>query len=92
MEQALLDRLSFVRVTGFSIEDDVPGETTTCRFRNGLIRLKVLDTLPDMLKRQLEDQGLLVREGSVVDASVVESQRRPRKGKGQCHEGNKQSC
>ena len=79
VEQALLDRLSFVRFTGFSIEDDVPDETTICRFRNGLIRLKVLDTLLDMLNRQLEDQGLLVREGAVVDASVVESQRQPRK-------------
>lgn len=78
-EQALLDRLSFVRFTGFSIEDDVPDETTICRFRNGLIKLGILDKVLDMLNGQIEDKGLLVREGAVVDASVVESQRRPRK-------------
>ncbi len=79
VEQALLDRLSFIRFTEFSIEDDVPDETTICRFRNGLIRLKVLDALLDMLNHQLEKKGLLVREGAALDASVIESQRRPRK-------------
>ena len=79
VEQALLDRLSFIRFVGFSIEDDVPDETTICRFRNGLIQLNILDKLLDRLNRQLEGKGLLVREGAVVDASVVESQRRPRK-------------
>ena len=78
-EQALLDRLSFIRFTGFSIEDDVPDETTICRFRNGLIKLNILDKVLDMLNQQIEGKGLLVREGAVVDASVVESQRRPRK-------------
>ena len=78
-EQALLDRLSFIRFTEFSIEDDVPDETTICRFRNGLIKLNLLDKLLDMINRQIEGKGLLVREGAVVDASVVESQRRPRK-------------
>lgn len=79
VEQALLDRLSFIRFMEFSIEDDVPDETTICRFRNGLIRLNVLDKLLAMINSQLEGKGLLVREGAVVDASVVESQRRPRK-------------
>jgi transposase, IS5 family len=78
-EQALMDRFSFIRFTGFSIEDDVPDETTICRFRNGLITLNVLDKLLDMINGQIGKKGLLVREGAVVDASVVESQRKPRK-------------
>ena len=78
-EQALLDRLSFIRFTGFSIEDDVSDETTICRFRNGLIKLNILDKLLDMINSQIGKKGLLVREGAVVDASVVESQRKPRK-------------
>lgn len=43
-EQALLDRLSFVRLTEFSIEDNVPDETTIRRFRNCLIKLNVLES------------------------------------------------
>lgn len=78
-EQALLDRISFIRFTGFSVEDAAPDEATICRFRNGLVTLKALDRLLDMVNAQLEAKGLLVREGAVVDASVVESQRRPRK-------------
>ena len=62
-----------------SIEDDVPDETTICRFRNELIKLKVFDKLLDRLNRRLEAKHLLIREGAVVDASVVESHRRPRK-------------
>ncbi|GAB7078438.1 IS5 family transposase [Megalodesulfovibrio paquesii] len=78
-EQALYDRLSFIRFVGLSFEGDVPDETTICRFRNGLIKLNILDKLLDRLNEQLEAKGLLVREGTVVDASVVESARRPRK-------------
>lgn len=78
-EQALLDRLSFIRFTGFSFEDDVPDETTIRRFRNGLIRLGLLDKLLERINGRIEARGLLVREGAVVDASVVESSRRPRK-------------
>ena len=79
VEQALMDRFSFIRFTGFSIEDDSPDETTICRFRNGLIKLNILDKLLDMINGQIGGKGLLVREGAVVDASVVESQRKPRK-------------
>lgn len=79
LEEALYDRISFVRFTGFSIEDSVPDETTICRFRNGLIKLKLMDKLLDIINGQLEELKLLVREGAIVDASVVESQRRPRK-------------
>ena len=79
LEEALYDRISFVRFTGFSIEDSVPDETTLCRFRNGLVKLNILDNLLDLINIQLEEMKLLVREGAIVDASVVESQRRPRK-------------
>lgn len=78
-EQALYDRLSFIRFTGLSFEGSVPDETTICRFRNGLITLNILDKLLDRLNKQLAAKGLLVREGAVVDAAVVESSRHPRK-------------
>jgi len=57
-EQSLLDRISFIRFTGLSIEGEVPDETTICRFRNGLIKLKIFDKLLDLLNRQREPKHL----------------------------------
>ena len=34
MEQALRVRLDFLQFTGFNVGDDLPDETTFCRFRN----------------------------------------------------------
>ena len=79
MEQNLLDRLSFLRFVDFSMEQEVPDETTICRFRNGLIKIDILTDLLEMINNQFEQKGLLVREGAVVDASVITSSRRPRK-------------
>ena len=78
-EQALLDRLSFLRFIDFSIEQEAPDETTICRFRNGLIRLGIFEELLEMVNEQLQAKGLLVKEGVAVDASVVSSCDRPRK-------------
>jgi len=57
--------------------DEVPDATTICRFRQSLVERKILKRLLDKLNHQLERQGLLVREGAIVDASVVSSARRP---------------
>ena len=70
-------RLFFIRFTEFSIEDSMTGETSICRFRNGLIKLKILDILLDMPNSQLQKQRLLAREDALVHASEVESQRKP---------------
>ena len=78
VEEALCDRLSFVRFTGLSLDhDEVPDSTTICRFRQSLVERNILKRLLDKLNHQLERQGLLVREGTIVDASVVSSARRP---------------
>jgi len=78
VEEALCDRLSFVRFTGLSLDhDEVPDATTICRFRQGLVERNILKRLLDKLNHPLERQGLLVREGTIVDTSVVSSARRP---------------
>jgi len=74
----LYDRLSFVRFIGLSLDhDEVPDSSTICRFRQSLVEKNVLKHLLDKLNHQLERRGLLVREGAIVDASVVSSSRRP---------------
>ena len=79
LEEAVNDRLSFLRFSGFSFESSIPDETTICRFRNDLARKGLDRKLLDQINRQLEKAGLLVRKGAAVDASLVSSARRPRK-------------
>ena len=79
MDDALADRISFRRFTGMSFGYDTPDSTTICRFRNHLLECGLDEKLFDMLGRQLQDHDLIVKRGVIVDASIIESSRRPRK-------------
>ena len=57
----------------------MPDHTTICRFRNILIEKDLLRPLLDDVKKQMEQQGKLVKKGAAVDASIVSSAPRPRK-------------
>ena len=78
-EAAVLDRISFIRFVGLSLEESVPDHTTICRFRNTLVAKKLLQTLLDEVNGQMEKQGKLVKAGVAVDASIISSAARPRK-------------
>jgi transposase, IS5 family len=79
MEAALSDRLSFMAFAGLSLDDATPDHTTIWRFRQALGAEGLLDRLLGELNRQLDAQGLLVKQGTLIDASVVTSAaRRPR--------------
>lgn len=79
LEEAVNDRLSFLRFTGFSFESSIPDETTICRFRNELVRKGLYKKLLTRINEQLESQDILVKKGAIVDAALVASSRRPRK-------------
>ncbi|QLA19015.1 IS5 family transposase [Desulfolutivibrio sulfoxidireducens] len=80
VEECLYDRLSFVRFVRLSLDhDQVPDSSTICRFRQSLLEKNVLKRLLDKLNHQLQRRGILVREGAIVDASVITSSRRPLK-------------
>ena len=78
-EEDLLDRISFVRFVGLSLEESVPDHTTICRFRNLLVERQLLQPLLDEINRQMEQQGKLVKKGVAIDASIISSAARPRK-------------
>jgi len=81
LEEALGDRLSFRRFVGLSLEDEVPDHTTICRFRNRLIEAGVLAKLFAELDRQLEAAGVILRRGTMLDATLIETgAARPPKG------------
>ena len=82
LEECLQDRLSFRRFVGLSLTDATPDETSFVRFRarlreHGLDRRLFDDTLA-----HLERQGLLVKEGTLVDATIIEQARGSKRGDG----------
>jgi transposase, IS5 family len=79
LEDTLYDRISFIRFSGFSLGGSLPDHSTICRFRNALMEVGIYEKLFGEVSRQIESHGLLVKEGAIVDATIVESSRRPRK-------------
>ncbi len=73
LEEALADRLSFRRFVGLSLEEEVPDHTTLCRFRNELAQAGRLEKLFAELDRQLDKAGLILRRGTMLDATIIET-------------------
>jgi IS5 family transposase len=73
LEYRLGDSLSFARFVGLSLEDEVPDATTLCRFRNRLIQGRALERLFAALDAQLEAAGLVVKTGTMLDATLIET-------------------
>ena len=75
LEEALLDRLSFRRFCGFALDAPTPDETTIWRFREQAGAL--LAAAFEEINRQLDAKGLVVRQGTLMDATLVSSASRP---------------
>ena len=81
LEEALGDRLSFRRFVGLSLSDPVPDHSTLSRFRTLLVEQQLGERLLAEVNRQLAEKGLILKRGTLVDASLIEANaRRPRKG------------
>ena len=78
VESQVNDRLSFNRFVGIALDDVCPDSTSLCRFRKAMVAAAVYDDLLNELNRQLEQRGVLVKQGAIVDASITDSPRRPR--------------
>lgn len=72
LEEQLLDRVSFRRFCGFTLDAETPDETTLCRFRNALKDAGLGDQLFVEINRQLDAAGLIVRKGTLIDATLIE--------------------
>ena len=77
LEEALGDRLSFRRFVGLGLEEAVPDHTVLNRFRNLLIAEGLLEKLFAELDRQLEKAGVILKRGTMLDATLIEAARRP---------------
>ena len=77
LEEAINDRVSFRKFLGLSLEAASPDHTTLCRFRNRLVDGGLSEKLFGEFERQLEGRGLLLKRGTMVDASLIETPHRP---------------
>ncbi len=71
LEETLNDRVSFRRFLGLSLEDAAPDHTTLCRFRNRLVEAGLAEKLFQEFERQLDQRGLLLKKGTMIDASLI---------------------
>lgn len=79
LEEALGDRLSFKRFVGMSLEDAAPDHTVLNRFRNQLVEQGLLDKLFGELDRQLENAGVILKRGTMLDATLIQTVSAPPK-------------
>jgi transposase, IS5 family len=73
LEEALFDRLSFRRFVGLGLGEAVPDHSTLSRFRSALAADGLHERLFEELSRQLDQAGLTVRQGTMIDATVIAS-------------------
>jgi len=73
LEDALNDRLSFKRFVGLSLEEAAPDHTVLNRFRNRLGEDGLLDKLFAELDRQLEQAGVILKRGTMLDATLIDA-------------------
>lgn len=72
MEDALYDSESIRRFAGIDLAADlVPDETTILRFRHLLEKHRLTEKLFDEVRQLLEEKKLLLKSGTIVDATII---------------------
>lgn len=73
MEDTLYDSSSFREFAQLDTMDRIPDESTLLRFRHLLERHQLGRALFGEINEHLMDQGITLREGSVLDAMIIEA-------------------
>jgi transposase, IS5 family len=74
-EEVLKDRISFRRFVGLGWDDATPDETTICVFRQRLLDSGLGVGLFEKTLEILTQRGLVMKEGTLVDATIIEAPR-----------------
>ena len=78
-EELIHDRISFRKFLGIKADDDIPDETTICNFRNALMEKGLFTKIFDVVQSLMIEKGLVVKEGTIVDATLIHSSEPKRK-------------
>jgi len=77
LEDQLIDRLSFQRFVGINLDQEIPDFSTFWRFKEALSIHNLDQRIFQLINEQLEAKGLMVKKGTIVDASIIRSSGRP---------------
>lgn len=72
LEFQITDRFTFMRFLGLTISDKVPDSKTIWYFREIITLSGVIEKLFDKFNNELNNKGLIINEGRIIDASFVE--------------------
>lgn len=78
-EELIHDRISFRKFLDIKAEDDIPDETTIGKFRNAIMEKMLFDKIFEEINRVMIEQRLILKEGSIVDATLIHSSEPKRK-------------
>jgi len=79
LEEALDDRASFREFCGLVLGDETPDHTTIWRFRETLQQAGLDEKLFGEVLRQIDAHGLVLRQGTLIDASLIPAAVKPPK-------------
>jgi len=77
LEDQLIDRLSFQQFVGIGLSHEIPDFTTLWYFKEALVKHKLMDRIFSSINSQLELEGLILKKGTIADATIIESDNRP---------------
>ncbi len=77
MEFYLNTNLLFMSFCRFSISESKPDHSTICRWRNRFAESGMFDLIFSGIMTELQELGLEIRQGKMVDATLVKAHARP---------------
>lgn len=73
MEDALYEIESMRNFAGLKITGSIPDETTILNFRHLLEKNKLGENVFKVINKHLDRQGVVLKEGTIVDATIIEA-------------------
>ncbi|ETK10521.1 transposase ISPg1 [Tannerella sp. oral taxon BU063 isolate Cell 6/7/9] len=77
LEERVNDSVTFSRFLGLSMEAVSPDHSTISRFRTALTESGLMDKLLKAFNKQLSAHHISIKEGVLIDASIVDTPDRP---------------
>jgi len=78
LEERVNDSISFGHFVGLTLDDNVPDHSIISKFRTALTKCNAFEKLMLLINEQLEAKQIILTKGAIIDASVIESPRKPR--------------